>query len=109
HEVLKELYTNYTKEFQKNNQKIKEYQQKLAKKYNLLYTQKLTTLNNKLSKLNNKLDNLNYQVLKNIEPYIKQIAEIYNINYVFANYINYNKNNVIDLTDILIKKIKSHK
>jgi hypothetical protein len=108
-EALKELYTNYNQEFQKANEKIRKYQQKLAKKYNLLYTQKLINLNNKISNLNEKLNNLNYQILKNIEPYIEEIAKLYDVDYVFINYISYNKNNVINLTDALIQKIKKNK
>jgi hypothetical protein len=108
-EALKELYTNYNQEFQKANEKIRQYQQKLAKKYNLLYTQKLINLNNKISNLNEKLNNLNYQILKNIEPYIEEIAKLYDVDFVFINYISYNKNNVVNLTDALIQKIKKHK
>jgi hypothetical protein len=108
-EALKELYTNYNQEFQKANEKIRQYQQKLAKKYNLLYTQKLINLNNKISNLNEKLNNLNYQILKNIEPYIEEISKLYDVDYVFINYISYNKNNVVNITDALIQKIKKHK
>jgi Skp family chaperone for outer membrane proteins len=75
----------------------------------LLYTQKLINLNNKISNLNEKLNNLNYQILKNIEPYIEEIAKLYDVDFVFINYISYNKNNVVNLTDALIQKIKKHK